>query len=320
MMAADALHGALPRRTLLGLGAALTLPGCAVTAPSPAPLPSLADAPPVVLPRTHQLDIPANGRVHRITVSVPPEPPPSAGYPVLYVLDGNILFPLVAQFMRNQGIRSPALRRGTAVVVGLGYATADVLDLEARAHDYTPPAPGPATDERGRREGGADAFLDFVLGTVRPLVARSFAVDATRQTLFGHSYGGLCALHALFTHPGQFQTVVAASASVWWRDGFILQERDRFVAAQRAAAPGTPPTRLLMTAGEREEARANDPARAAVAAQRRTIGTSRDLVASLQGVPGIDARFLLFPGEDHGTSMAPAAQQAVALALGGPLS
>jgi predicted alpha/beta superfamily hydrolase len=300
------MTGMLPRRALLGLGAALALPGCALR-------PTLENAPPVALPYTRRIDIAAGGHVHRVMVAVPPATPPAQGWPVLYALDGDLLFALAAQLMRNRFARGPGVPTQGAVVVGLGYAGAQVLDLDARTYDYTPPAPGPAVDERGRREGGADAFLDFIDATVRPLVERAARVDVARQTLFGHSYGGLCVLHALFTRPGAFRNYVAASPSVWWRDGFILQEQARFVAGRRADAPAL---RLLVTQGEREAELPADPARAAIARERRGGEHLRALLDDLRAASGVDCRFMSFPGADHGSSMAPAAQQALALAIG----
>ena len=288
------------RAALLGLGALIALPGCATR--------------PFTLPGTRQIDIAAGGHTHRIMIAVPPAPAPAQGWPVLYVLDGDLMFALTAQLMRNRFARGPGVPAQGAVVVGLGYAGDQVLNLAARTYDYTPPAPGPATDERGRREGGADAFLDFIDATVRPLVADAARVDTARQTLFGHSYGGLCALHALFTRPGSFQNYVAASPSVWWRSGFILQEQARFVAERRAAAK---PLRLLVTQGERETEVPTDPTRAAILRERQGNDRLRALLDSLRGVPALNVRFASFPGADHGTSMAPAAQQALSLAIGG---
>lgn len=307
------MTGALHRRALLGLGAALALPGCALR-------PTLEGAPPVALPGTRQVDITAGGpggHVHRVMLAVPPAPPPARGWPVLYVLDGDLLFALTAQLMRNRFARGPGVPASGAVVVGLGYASRSgeqVLDLEARTYDYTPPAPGPASDARGRREGGADAFLDFLDTSVRPLVAGAVRVDGARQTLFGHSYGGLCVLHALFTRPGSFQNYVAASPSLWWRDGFMLQEQARFVAERGADAA---PLRLLVTRGEREAEPPRDPTRAAIVRERRGGDRWSALLDGLRGVPGLDLYVAFFPGVGHGGSMAPAAQQALALAIGG---
>ena len=297
---------ACPRRTLLGLGALLALPGCALR-------PALEHAPPVALPGTRRIDIATGGHTHRVMLAVPPAPAPAQGWPVLYVLDGDLMFALTAQLMRNRFARGPGVPAQGAVVVGLGYAGEQVLDLDARTYDYTPPAPGPAADGRGRREGGADAFLGFIDSAVRPLVERAARVDTARQTLFGHSYGGLCVLHALFTRPGAFQNYVAASPSGGGRDGFILREQERFLAARRADAA---PLRLLVTQGEREAQVPADPARAAIARERRGAEHLRALLDGLRGAPGLDWRFMSFPGADHGGSMAPAAQQALALAIG----
>ncbi|MBF3166256.1 ferric enterobactin esterase PfeE, partial [Pseudomonas aeruginosa] len=73
--------------------------------------------------------------------------------------------------------------------------------------------------------GGADAFLDLLRDGMRPAVAAQAPLDTARQTLWGHSYGGLLVLHALFTRPGEFARYAAASPSLWWRDGAILGER-----------------------------------------------------------------------------------------------
>jgi len=311
------MTGTLDRRAVLGLGTALALPGCALR---PAPQNPFEHAPPVALPGTRQIDIAAggpSGHRHRIMLAVPPAPPPARGWPVLYVLDGDLLFAPTAQLMRNRFARGPGVPAQGAVVVGLGYAglpEGRVLDLDARTYDYTPPTPGPATDERGRREGGADAFLDFLDSAVRPLVERAVHVDTARQTLFGHSYGGLCVLHALFTRPGGFQNYAAASPSVWWRGGFILQEQARFLAKQHASAPAL---RLQVSQGEREAEPPADLARAAIARERRGTERLRALLDGLRGAPGLELRFTTFPGADHGGAMLPAAQQALALASGG---
>jgi predicted alpha/beta superfamily hydrolase len=290
---------------MLAIGAALALPGCALR-------PRLETAPPVVLPGTRQIDIEVDGRTHRIMLAVPPASPPAGGWPALYVLDGDLLFPIAAQLMRNRFARGSGVRALGAVVVGLGYGGAQVLDRDARSYDYTPPAPGPATDERGRREGGADAFLDFIEATVKPMVARTVPIDPARQALFGHSYGGLCVLHALFTRPGNFRNYVAASPSVWWRDGFILQEQARFLAERRVDARTL---RLVVTQGEREGDPPANPARVALALERRVGDRLRTLLDGLREAPGLTLDFFSFPGADHGSSMVPAVQKALVLAL-----
>jgi enterochelin esterase-like enzyme len=101
-----------PRRRILGATAALT----ALATPLAC---AAAEWQPATLHQARQLDItsPITGQTYRIFISVPTTPPPPAGYPVIYALDGNATFPTLALMART------ILRRGTAlpVVVGIGY-------------------------------------------------------------------------------------------------------------------------------------------------------------------------------------------------------
>ncbi len=123
-------HPATRRTWLTGtLGAAATsalaLPGCA-TPRAAAPHPT---ARPWAMPGTFYLDLPAAplpdstaARQHRIMGYLPAGDAPAGDFPVIYVLDGNLMFPLVAQLLHNRGARGPALRGDSAIVVGLGHA------------------------------------------------------------------------------------------------------------------------------------------------------------------------------------------------------
>lgn len=76
--------------------------------------------------------------------------------------------------------------------------------------------------------GGADAFLKFIGEEVRPLVRKQFAdVSIGKEAIFGHSFGGLFVLHALFSRKGVFNTYFAASPSIWW-DSTIVREAEDF--------------------------------------------------------------------------------------------
>src|SRR3546814_5939847 len=77
--------------------------------------------------------------------------------------------------------------------------------------------------------------------------------DVCSSDLYGHSLGGLFALHMLYTRPGAFRTIIAASPSIWWDNQAILaEERAWRTRVEQGAAP-TRGTRLLLIAGEREE-------------------------------------------------------------------
>lgn len=221
------------------------------------------------------------------------------------------------------------------MVVGIGYPNGEDYDLAARTLDYTPPLPGTdgtdGTDgkagtaaESGGKSGGAERFLDFINLELKPLVRQLAPLNAQRQALFGHSFGGLFVLHTLFHHPASFQTYVAASPSIWWGGRQVLAGLDGL--AQRSG--GTP--RLLLTVGQLEQAappRAPDggPAAAVPAAStavspaaavrdrvrsdRRMVDEARNLAEALQAAqpaPLARVRYIELGGENHGSALFPA--------------
>lgn len=191
----------------------------------------------------------ANGAVYRIFVSYPAVPPPPRGFPVLYVLDGNAMF---AGFAEARRIQEDA-DVGKSIVIGVGYPTDDAYDMR-RLNDYTGgPAPEPWRTEFAKYpSGGWDKFLDFLTGTLRAEIGRRYRIDLERQALFGHSLGGLFAVHTLFARPGAFHAIIAASPTLYWHQQQMLKEERDFTARLQA---GIIPkvSRLMVVAGEREE-------------------------------------------------------------------
>ena len=265
---------------------------------------------PAALPGTsvRTLEASGSGQAYRIYVSAPAEAPPPGGFPVLYMLDANSSFLTMAQTMAVLSI----WRGGTGVVpmviVGIGYPTEQAFDGVRRGFDYTPaPLPGGPEQHHAHRlpypMGGAERFLDFIEGDLKPLIAREYPIDPGRQALFGHSFGGLFALHVLFTRAECFQTYVAASPSITWGEPAITAEEARFTAD-----PTHGPIRLLVTAGEYEQKLApyeRDSEQAAETEARllefRMIDQARSLVDRLNGLgrPQLAATFRLFEGEGH---------------------
>jgi len=261
--------------------------------PHPAP-----QGPAVCLPRSAWWDMPAGGnpeRPRRILLGWPPEPPPPAGYPALLLLDGNATFATALDAYRALRARNGA-RPAPALLVGIGHGGEGPYDRAARARDYTPAVPGMAPGS-----GGADAFLSFIEEALLPALRARFPVDPASLALFGHSFGGLLATHALLARPGLFRRVVAASPSLWWGDGAVADRARAFAAAPPPAAAGT---ELLVTVGSREEEDDGSP-RGAVRAARRMGRRARELAATMQGCLR-RVEFAEFAGEDHG-SVRPAA-------------
>jgi predicted alpha/beta superfamily hydrolase len=269
------------------------------------PLARAADAwQPAMLQQARQLDItsPVTGQTYRIFISIPKTPPPPAGHSVVYALDGNATFPSLALMARTTVRRNAATGEAPPVIVGIGYPGEFDYGM-ARGRDYTPPsgADGPA------KEGGADLFLDFIERELKPSIAKLAPLDPARQALYGHSYGGLCTLHALFTRPAMFQTYLAASPSIWYRDRVVLGGMEEF--GRRVAALQAKP-QLMLAVGELEQpSAANGPlqGRDAIAAGRRMVDEARELGERLQKANTLSrVTFHLLAHENHASATFPA--------------
>lgn len=269
-----------------------------------------------------QLDMKSEntGRVHRIFVYVPDSPPPAEGFPVLYLLDGNVTYPLATLLLGPMLERAQAHGITPGIIVGVGYPVDTEIDPVGRTEDYTPPAPDlTATgDPSGHRQGGADRFLDFLEKELKPRLAKDFKIASNRQALFGHSYGGLFTLHTLFTRPASFQRYFAASPSIWWNQRHILTEKAAFLEGKDPAGKSA---LVRFTVGSLEQSpsplqQANQ--RAKQVADRRQVDNSRDLSAELRAA-GMDAQFVIFENENHGSARVPAVNQAIRFAFAAPL-
>lgn len=273
-----------------------------------------ADEPvPVVVPRSEQIDLKSKtGREYRLFVQAPAEevPAPPGGYPVYYFTDANASFPLVASLAR---IQQPTI--GPVVLVGIGYPTDERSEVTLRrSFDLTPAASPDAIKkfQEGRKKdappkdakdtpkdappkaevkyGGQTEFFAFMRDEVKPLVERRFKIDKTRQALFGHSFGGLFTLHALYAHPDAFQTYIAASPSLWLNPEKLAEEEAAFTAKVKA---GGTKVRLLVTLGELEGRSPFEKA--------GTGDDPRAVLAKRLKAAGVDAAFKQFEGENHGS-------------------
>lgn len=226
-------------------------------------------------------------RHYRLWIGEPQRPAPASGYPVLWMLDGNAA---ISAFAPQQ---LQALANGQApLLVAIGYQTDQRIERSARTYDYTPVVPGLAEQRdplTGQASGGVDAFLDLLEQRMRPMVAAVAPIDAQRQMLWGHSYGGLAVLHTLFTRPWLFSDYAAASPSLWWNDGAIVAEMQGLQGRLGSYRPS-----LLLMRGTREPANPRGPLQGDM--QR----PARELVARLAEVKGLQTAFMPFDGLGHG--------------------
>lgn len=206
-----------------------------------------------IVPETEVFDMTAkHGHTYRIYVSRPDGDAPEGGYPVLYVLDGNAVFAGFAEARRIHSLYNSGIDK--MIVVGIGYPNTELYDGR-RMGDFTPPIKSPQLKAiyGAYPNGGRDDFLTFLLNEARPEIARRYPVSENRQSLFGHSLGGLFALHVLYSMPGAFHAIIAASPSIWWDNQFILEEERAFAARlAKDASPGRK-TRITVMVGGLEE-------------------------------------------------------------------
>jgi hypothetical protein len=282
---------------------------------------------PVLLFGATQFDLASkiSGRTYRIFVYKPITPAPAAGYPVLYVTDGNGMFPLAAAQTALM-----ALAGKGAIVIGIGYPTDDFMrPMMLRYRDLTPvtedkslfPTQPPLAE--ADQGGASELFYRFITEELRPAVSAKYSVDANQQTLYGHSLGGLFGLNVLFKHPESFNRYVASSPSIWWDNKSVLKEESGFLAR---AKRGKHPIRVLICVGAKEQ----DPYSEAPPgnmplsevnkkiAEARMVDNARDLAQRLSQAganAGFTVRFQDFSAEDHLTVVPASISRALSFAV-----
>ncbi len=285
--------------TALVYGAAGMLMSSACVGAETAASPSAQSAVSISSSATFDMTSSVNNRTYRIFVSWPHEAPPAEGYPVIYMTDADANFGTMTEITRawTRGRRNPG---DAAIVVGIGYPEGENPGRE-RALDLTPSL---GEMETPSGFGGATAFLKFVLQELKPRIESSYPIDTTREALFGHSFGGLFALHTLFNQPDAFDAYLVSSPSIWWGERFILKVLPRL--SPKLETTGVT-ARVLVTVGELEQVEGPQPAPPAGrpplpgVADRTQVDDARNMAAQLANTPGIHAQHVLFVEEAHGT-------------------
>lgn len=149
-------------------------------------------------------DSTAVGRPFHIYVAFPERyaENPEARYPVVYLLDGDSLFPIHATYHwflhYDEGVPQ-------AIVVGIAYGSFDPA-INKRGYDFSAPAADASSEQ-----GGAPAFHDFLKKELIPEIDRRYRTDPDRRVLFGQSRGGYMVLYSAFTDPDLFWGRIASN-------------------------------------------------------------------------------------------------------------
>ena len=137
-------------------------------------------------------------------------------YPVLYMQDGQNLFDAATSFSGewrvDETMEALAAEGREAIVVGVPNAGSERLD------EYSP------WRESDRGGGRGDAYVRFLVETVRPLVDAEFRTrrEPRATGVLGSSLGGLITLYAFFSRPDVFGLAGALSPAVLFAGGAML--------------------------------------------------------------------------------------------------
>ena len=146
------------------------------------------------------------GRVHHIYVRLPEgyDADRAQAYPVVYVLDGDSLFPILAptHLFLHYDEQLPE-----AIVVGIAYGDFDPA-INKRNIDFTGQGADTAPDQ-----GGAGRFLPFLREQLLPEVERRYRADASRRVLVGQSRAGYFVLWSALQDPDLFWGRIASNPS-----------------------------------------------------------------------------------------------------------
>ena len=154
-------------------------------------------------------------------------------YPVLYVLDGSFMFPVMHSM---QQFLNEAEETRDLVIVGIGYPTPTILaSMEYRTPDYTPTRDTAfermlsAELKLNIRSGGAARFLQALQQEIFPFVEQKYRT--AERGLAGHSFGALFGSYVLFHQPATFGKYLLSSISMPWDNQVMLELEKAFFKA-----------------------------------------------------------------------------------------
>ncbi|MGV3708600.1 MAG: alpha/beta hydrolase [Gemmatimonas sp.] len=244
----------------------------------------------------------AAGLPYDISIAGPATTPPAHRFPVLFLLDADVMFATTVEIVRARSVRAESTGVVPAIVVGISFPESDAQKRGRRLGEFSfgPPADAEDATIGNARTGDGDQLRAFIEAELKPFVAQHYPVDGSRQCIIGHSMSAMFVLENLLRAPASFRHHVAISASVWW-------DFEPMYARARKVAFGAS-TGVHMFVGEYEETlapwqqlrSAGDLAKIeARREKRRMIQRSASLAEVLQHGSEGPVRYTLLPEEDH---------------------
>lgn len=165
-------------------------------------------------------------------------------YPMALLLDGGILFPMLAPYQLMMEVQGSA---DEVIVVGVSYGGLGFANGNLRGTDFTAPSPDPEREYFG----GATAYQEFLATELLPMLRSAYRIDEKQTLLLGQSLGGQFAIHAALTRPELFSTYVAVNPALHANLAYFLDP-------EGLASEGR--TRLFVAMGSEDDPRFREPA------------------------------------------------------------
>lgn len=160
----------------------------------------------------------ATGRTYHIYVSLPESyaREPERRYPIVYLLDGDSAFPLLApqHLFMTYDDKAPE-----AIIIGIAYGSFDPA-VNKRHIDF---------------DDGAAAFQRFLKQELIPVVERRVRAAPNRRVLVGQSRGGGFVLYSAFTDPGLFWGRIASNPAMQSYKAMLMGQPPQVDAAAATA-------------------------------------------------------------------------------------
>jgi predicted alpha/beta superfamily hydrolase len=162
---------------------------------------------------------PELGNARDVLVYLPPSygADPERRYPVLYMHDGQNLFDAATSFSGewevDKTLENASAEGLETIVVGIPNAGPE------RLNEYSP-----FPDAKHETVGRGDAYLDFIVQTLKPVIDRDFRTLPGREStgIAGSSMGALITLYAFFRNGDTFGFAGVMSPALWFAERAIF--------------------------------------------------------------------------------------------------
>jgi predicted alpha/beta superfamily hydrolase len=174
-----------------------------------------------------------NGMKYEIYVAFPLQYDPKSAekYPVLYLVDGRGLFPMVSV---QEQLLSLEQEIKPMILVGIDVSAPNLIEGSSQRFTNLPPTRDLKREKELKEAygkeivtGKGERFRQDIVDEIIPWVEAHYPVTKERG-LAGYSLGGLFTLHAMFASPGTFSTYLVGDPSLYWDDKVTLKTEMEF--------------------------------------------------------------------------------------------